>query len=223
MADNASLSSHGLGLRRRWPALNVSRTSGAGSRSVDGFISEGLQPSELGWGTHEKWLPPQARAHDDPAAPSIYLDRPGADTRVRTWCPTAGPQYGLCVTHNESISIADYSTMTSDSGEVRYRPTCHYAYHPADDAIFVGVIGYAASFVLYNYAIARVRAAPASIIVNLIPVFGLASAVFWLGDSLTVARVLGAILIGLSVTIFTATELAEARSDAKANVTPSKA
>src|SRR6202035_844500 len=69
----------------------------------------------------------------------------------------------------------------------------------------------------------RVRAAPASIIVNLIPVFGLASAVFWLGDSLTAARVLGAILIGLSVTIFTAAELAEARSDAKASVTPSKA
>jgi len=90
-------------------------------------------------------------------------------------------------------------------------------------AIFVGVIGYAASFLLYNYAIARVRAAPASIIVNLIPVFGLAGAVFWLGDSLTVARVLGAILIGLSVTIFAATELAEARNAAKSNVTPSKA
>jgi homospermidine synthase len=103
--------------------------------SVDGFISEGLQPSELGWGTHETWLPPQARAHDDPAAPSIYLSRPGADTRVRTWCPTAGPQYGLCVTHNESISIADYFTVTSASGTVSYRPTCHYAYHPADDAL----------------------------------------------------------------------------------------
>ena len=90
-------------------------------------------------------------------------------------------------------------------------------------AIFVGVIGYAASFVLYNYAIARVRAAPASIIVNLIPVFGLASAVVWLGDSLTAARVLGAILIGLSVTIFIAAEIAEARSHAKANVTPWKA
>jgi drug/metabolite transporter (DMT)-like permease len=75
-------------------------------------------------------------------------------------------------------------------------------------AVFVGVIGYAASFVLYNYAIARVRAAPASIIVNLIPVFGLASAVVWLRDPLTAARVLGAILIGLSVTIFTVTELA---------------
>ena len=103
--------------------------------SVDGFISEGLQPSELGWGTHEKWLPPGARAHADPAAPSIYLARPGADTRVRTWCPTAGPQYGLCVTHNESISIADYFTLTSESGAISYRPTCHYAYHPADDAM----------------------------------------------------------------------------------------
>ena len=85
-------------------------------------------------------------------------------------------------------------------------------------AIFVGVIGYAASFLLYNYAITRVRAAPASIIVNLIPVFGLASAVIWLGDPLTVARVLGAILIGLSVTIFAAADLAEARNAARANV-----
>ena len=67
------------------------------------------------------------------------------------------------------------------------------------------------------------QAAPASIIVNLIPVFGLASAVFWLGDSLNVARVLGAILIGLSVTVFTAAELGEARSAAKVNVAPSKA
>jgi homospermidine synthase len=102
--------------------------------SVDGFISEGLQPSELGWGTHERWLPPSARRHGDAQAPSIYLARPGADTRVRTWCPTAGPQYGLCVTHNESISIADYFTVR-DGASVAYRPTCHYAYHPADDAM----------------------------------------------------------------------------------------
>ena len=102
--------------------------------SVDGFISEGLQPAEIGWGTHERWLPPSAHRHRDPLAPSIYLDRPGADTRVRTWCPTAGPQYGLCVTHNESISIADYFTVR-DGSTATYRPTCHYAYHPADDAL----------------------------------------------------------------------------------------
>lgn len=102
--------------------------------SVDGFLSEGLQPAELGWGTHERWFPPQGQRHEDQAAPAIYLAQPGADTRVRTWCPTAGPQYGLCVTHNESISIADYFTLRQ-GGEVLYRPTCHYAYHPADDAL----------------------------------------------------------------------------------------
>jgi homospermidine synthase len=29
--------------------------------SVEGFISEGLQPAELGWGTHEKWMPKNAK------------------------------------------------------------------------------------------------------------------------------------------------------------------
>ena len=29
--------------------------------SIDGFIGEGCQPAELGWGTHEKELPPKVR------------------------------------------------------------------------------------------------------------------------------------------------------------------
>src|SRR5580693_2317435 len=32
--------------------------------SVEGFIAEGSQPSELGWGTHEKKLPPGGHRHD---------------------------------------------------------------------------------------------------------------------------------------------------------------
>src|ERR671934_253499 len=32
--------------------------------SVEGFVAEGLQPSELGWGTHEKALPTGGRHHD---------------------------------------------------------------------------------------------------------------------------------------------------------------
>ena len=31
--------------------------------SIHGFVSEGLQPSELGWGTHEKRLPLDANEH----------------------------------------------------------------------------------------------------------------------------------------------------------------
>lgn len=102
--------------------------------SVEGFISEGMQPAELGWGTHEKWLPKNARKHKAGCKAAVYLEQPGANTRVRTWCPTPGAQYGFLVTHNESISIADFFTLR-DKGRVTYRPTCHYAYHPCNDAV----------------------------------------------------------------------------------------
>lgn len=103
--------------------------------SVDGFISEGLQPAELGWGTHEKWLPSNAETHEHGCGAAIFINQPGADTRVRTWVPSLGSQHGLLVTHNESISISDYLTVSDSSGNPIYRPTCHYAYHPCDDAI----------------------------------------------------------------------------------------
>ena len=103
--------------------------------SVEGFISEGLQPAELGWGTHEKWKPKNAKKQKHGCKAAIYLEQPGANTRVRTWCPTPGAQYGFLVTHNESISIADFFTVHDKKGKVSFRPTCHYAYHPANDAV----------------------------------------------------------------------------------------
>ena len=103
--------------------------------SVEGFVSEGMQPAELGWGTHEKSLPDIGRTHTTGCGAAIYLLSPGANTRVRSWAPTPGPQYGFLVTHNESISIADYLTVRDAAGKAVYRPTCHYAYHPADDAV----------------------------------------------------------------------------------------
>lgn len=102
--------------------------------SVEGFLSEGMQPAELGWGTHEKWRPTNARAHKKGCGAAIYMLQPGANTRVRSWTPTARGQYGFLVTHNESISIADYYTVR-DKAKVTYRPTCHYAYHPCNDAV----------------------------------------------------------------------------------------
>ena len=102
--------------------------------SVEGFLSEGLQPAELGFGTHEKHLPPEGRRHDFGPDCAIYLMRPGASTRVRSWTPAAGPQHGWLITHNEAISISDYFTVR-EHGKAVYRPTCHYAYHPADDAV----------------------------------------------------------------------------------------
>jgi len=102
--------------------------------SIDGFVSEGSQPAELGWGTHERHFPPDGRRHDFGSGAAIYLLRPGAATRVRSWTPLEGPYHGFLITHGESISIADY--LTARDGEmVLSRPTCHYAYHPCDAAV----------------------------------------------------------------------------------------
>src|SRR5271165_5434098 len=102
--------------------------------SVDGFVSEGAQPAELGWGTHEKHFPDDGGRHAVGSGCAIYLNRPGASTRVRTWTPKAGHFHGFLITHSEAISIADYYTVREGEQAV-YRPTSHYAYHPSDDAV----------------------------------------------------------------------------------------
>jgi homospermidine synthase len=101
--------------------------------SIDGFVGEGCQPGELGWGSHEKYFPPDAARHAFGDGAAIYLDRPGASVRVRSWTPIEGPFHGFLITHSEAISIADYLTLADNS--LRYRPTVHYAYHPCDDAV----------------------------------------------------------------------------------------
>jgi homospermidine synthase len=107
--------------------------------SVEGFLSEGMQPAELGWGTHETWMPDNGRTHKTGCGAAIFLLQPGANTRVRSWTPTPRAQYGFLVTHNEAISISDYFTVREggpdNGGKAIYRPTCHYAYHPCNDAV----------------------------------------------------------------------------------------
>jgi len=102
--------------------------------SIDGFIGEGLQPAELGWGSHEKYFPVDGGKHTFGDQSAIYLNRPGASVRVRTWLPLAGPQIGYLITHNEAISLASYLSIGSGENP-EYRPTVHYAYHPCDDAV----------------------------------------------------------------------------------------
>jgi homospermidine synthase len=98
------------------------------------FVSEGCQPAELGWGTHERHFPADALRHEHGSPAAIYLQRPGASTRVRSWCPLLGAQHAFLITHGESISIAHHLTL-GDPQRPDYRPTVHYAYHPCDDAV----------------------------------------------------------------------------------------
>ena len=102
--------------------------------SVPGFVEEALQPAELGWGTHERAWPAEARRHATGSPAAIWLDRPGAAVRVRSWTPLGGPLLGHLVTHMESISIAEHLTL-GDPQAPQYRPTVHYAYRPCDEAL----------------------------------------------------------------------------------------
>jgi homospermidine synthase len=140
-ADWAALA-HGLGVKVIHIAERDTQFAGLAKRqgefvntwSIDGFVGEGCQPAELGWGSHELHFPPDGARHDFGSGAAIYLNRPGASTRVRSWTPLEGPYHGFLITHGEAISIADYLTVTDD-GRVAYRPTVHYAYHPCDAAV----------------------------------------------------------------------------------------
>ena len=103
--------------------------------SIEGFVAEGCQPAELGWGTHETRWPAQGDEHAFGERCAIFLNRPGANTRVKSWSPAEGPFNGFLITHSESISIASYLTSLDEHNSVVYRPTVYYAYHPCDDAV----------------------------------------------------------------------------------------
>jgi homospermidine synthase len=103
--------------------------------SVDGFFEEGIAPAELGWGTHEKRLPPNAYVHHGYGpCNQICIARPGMETWVRSWVPS-GEIRGMVVRHGEALTINDHLTVWGDDGNPIYRPTVHYAYCPSDAAI----------------------------------------------------------------------------------------
>ncbi len=103
--------------------------------SVEGFYEEGIAPAELGWGTHEKTLPPHAYMHaDDGPCNQIAIATPGMDTWVRTWVP-AGESRGMVIRHGEAYTMCKHLTVKNPDGTDLYRPTVHYAYCPSDSAI----------------------------------------------------------------------------------------
>ncbi|MDA1163024.1 MAG: saccharopine dehydrogenase NADP-binding domain-containing protein [Planctomycetota bacterium] len=102
--------------------------------SVEGFYEEGIAPAEMGWGTHEKRLPPGANTHRSGPQNQIFLDSRGMHTWVKSWVP-CGQIFGMVIRHGEAFSISDFLTVCDDSGETIYRPTVHYAYCPTIAAI----------------------------------------------------------------------------------------
>jgi homospermidine synthase len=101
--------------------------------SIEGFYEEGVAPSELGWGTHERWIPYDAHFHKSGPKNQICLESMGMKTWVRSWVP-CGEIVGMVIRHGEAFGISDRLTVWKD-GKAVYRPTVHYAYCPSDAAI----------------------------------------------------------------------------------------
>jgi homospermidine synthase len=101
--------------------------------SIDGFVDELMQPSELSLGTAEPGRPAGSNLHRENAG-SIYLRRPGGGTYARSWLPSLGGFQGLLMTHDEVFSIADFLSIRGERG-FDYRPTVMFVYHPCDDAM----------------------------------------------------------------------------------------
>jgi len=101
--------------------------------SIEGFFEEGVAPAELGWGTHEYYIPKNAFFHQVGPKNQICLGSIGMKTWVRSWVP-CGEIMGMVVRHGEAFSISDRLTLR-EKGEVVYRPTVHYAYCPSNAAI----------------------------------------------------------------------------------------
>lgn len=99
--------------------------------SVDGFYEEGVAPAEMGWGTHERALPPKAMTHEgEGPLNQICLAQMAHKTLVRS-CTPSGSIIGMVIRHGEAFTICDHLTVWED-GEAVYRPTVHYAYCPSD-------------------------------------------------------------------------------------------
>jgi homospermidine synthase len=101
--------------------------------SIEGFREEGTTTAEMGWGTHEKWMPPLAYKHKEGPKNQICLARMGINVWVRSWVPNYQIR-GMVVRHGEAFTISDKLTVWK-KGKAVYRPTVHYAYCPSDAAI----------------------------------------------------------------------------------------
>jgi drug/metabolite transporter (DMT)-like permease len=85
-------------------------------------------------------------------------------------------------------------------------------------AIAVGVFGFGASFLIYNRVLFTCEASWTAIVLNLIPVFGLMSAIGILGERLTPRAGVGALLLGGSVGAFCVMEQREEPAEAAVTV-----
>lgn len=101
--------------------------------SVEGLWEEAISPAELGWGTHEKRMPPLALRPRQGPRNQIILRQMGLNTFVRSWVPSQ-EIVGMMMPHGETFTLS-HALSVHEGGKTAYRPTVHYAYLPSNAAM----------------------------------------------------------------------------------------
>lgn len=104
-----------------------------GTWSIEGLREEGTAPAEMGWGTHEKKMPPLAFIPPHGPKNQIFLAQMGINTWVRSWIPNE-EIVGMVIRHGEAFGLSDHLTIMHGD-KVIYRPTVHYAYMPCHETL----------------------------------------------------------------------------------------
>ena len=100
--------------------------------STDGesYYEEALGFSEGSWGTHELTVPINMMSMKDNL---FALDKISCFTQAQSYVPLYGTFVGNIIPHEESITIGNMLTVKED-GNIRYKPSVYYVYHPCNDA-----------------------------------------------------------------------------------------
>jgi homospermidine synthase len=103
--------------------------------SCDGFFEEGLDPVQVGWGSHEKSIPDGSLLPIQGETNQLFIPVPGVNLKMRSFVPTFGEIQGYNIPHSEGSTLSSFLTIKNETGDVIYRPTCHYVYNPPQCAI----------------------------------------------------------------------------------------
>ncbi len=104
-----------------------------GTWSIEGLREEATSPVEMGWGTHEKELPPLAAVPEYGPQNQIFLSQMGMNTWARSWVPNY-EIVGMIIRHGEAFTISEKLTLWK-KGRPVYRPTVHYVYMPCNETL----------------------------------------------------------------------------------------
>ena len=131
-ASRSSTSPSATPKSRRSPS--ASANSSTPGRSTAFSAKARSRPNWAGAATRNTFRP-MAGGTISARGAAIYLNRPGASTRVRSWTPLEGSVSRL--SHHPWRIDFDrrLSRRSAQGANASYRPTVHYAYHPCDDAV----------------------------------------------------------------------------------------